>query len=176
MDYETLLQLRETCAGGSNAAKKLANSALKSLRWIETGGEPGDWDSLVDLTDQHQLPIMPFEYATEKGPMGQWGGQYVLWDWRMFMANLSPDQYRYMFADQGIKQFMFRALPFPSPYPALAGYPHFEFTAIRDDGLQVGIHPPGKGGGSADLDLAHRRRAQRSHEAGQEEGGSRKKS
>ena len=146
MDHETLLQLRESCAGGSNAAKRLANSALKTLRWRETGGAPGDWDTFVDLTDQHEVPVMPWEYATEKGPNGQWGGQYVLWDWRMFMANLSPDQYGCMFADQGIKKFMFRALPFPSPYPALAGYPHFEFTAIRDDGLQVGIHPPGKGG------------------------------
>ena len=60
MDYATLLQLRESCAGGTNAAKRLANSALKTLRWRETGGAPGDWDTMVDLTD-NAVAAMRFE-------------------------------------------------------------------------------------------------------------------
>ena len=146
MDYQTLLQLRETCAGGNNTAKKWANSALKSLRFMETAGIEEDYNIVVDLTNTYDLPIMPWQYATEKGPNGQWAGEYVQWDWRRYIAGLSADQYSELFGEQGIQKFVFRALPFASPYPGLEGYPHCEFTAVRDDGIYVGLHPPGKKG------------------------------
>ena len=144
MDFQTLLGLRQTCAGGAHAANRLANSALKSLRHLETAGTPDDWNIRIDLTNTHELPILPWQYATEKGPNGQWAGQFVHWDWRIFLASISPEHYTDIFEDKGIREFLFRALPFESPYPALAGRPHFEFTAIREDGIQVGLHPLAK--------------------------------
>ena len=66
---------------------------------------------------------MPWGYATEEGPNGQWRGTFVHWSWRKYLANLDAQLYEDMFANQGIRQFVFRALPFPYPYPALAGYP-----------------------------------------------------
>ena len=54
----------------------MANAALKSLRHMETKGNDDDWRISVDLTAVDSIPIMPWQYATEKGPNGQWGGSW----------------------------------------------------------------------------------------------------
>ena len=63
----------------------------------------------------------------------------------VYLSKLDQEIYEAMFGDQDIASFACRALPFASPYPALAGSPHFEFTATLADGLKVGIHPAWQG-------------------------------
>ena len=51
-----------------------------------------------------------------------------------------------MFGAADIASFVCRACLFLPPYPPTAKMPHWEFTAMRSDGVQVSFHPPGRGG------------------------------
>ena len=148
MQHQELLVLRASCAGGSDASHRIANSALKSIRFMSTKDEPdgGCEGSSVDITEMAGQPILPWQYTDDKGPTGQWAGQAVFWSWREYLANLDPANYELMFDKEDITSFVCRACPFPSPYPATSNMPHWEFTATRADGIKVGIHPPGRGG------------------------------
>ena len=77
----------------------VANSALKSLRFMSTSAED-DGDEVsqaVDLTDHDTIPIVPWAYACAGGPSGQWAGQIVMWSWKDFIAKLEPPVYEALF-------------------------------------------------------------------------------
>ena len=59
---------------------------------------------------------------------------------------LDRRMYEQMFGREGIKRFVCRACPFPSPYPATSEGPHWEFTVTLTNDAQVGLHPPGRKG------------------------------
>ena len=149
MDYESMLARRQACAGGPPTSHRMANCALKGLRFIGTRENDDDCSEsglFVNLTDQDMVQVVPWAYTTDKGPSGQWEGQTVDWSWKDYIACIDPDTYRTLFGENGITSFICRACPFPSPYPPTAGTPHWEFTATRSDEVQVGLHPPGRGG------------------------------
>ena len=148
LSHQEVLDLRLSCVGGTKEAIQLANSALKTMRFVSTtmdedGGCEG---TVVDVSALWETPILPWQYQDEKGPNGQWSGEVVWWNWKDFVAKLNPVMYAEMFGEHDIVSFVARACPFRSPYPPTAKLPHWEFTATRADGVKVGIHPPGKSG------------------------------
>ena len=147
MLYQDLVALRSSCAGGTETSHKMANSALKTMRFVSTQDVPdGACEGLsVDLSALAEIPILPWQYTDEKGPIGQWEGQVVMWRWREYLAKLEPSIYELLFGQEDITSLVCRACPFPSPYPATAQMPHWEFTATRADGIKVGFPPAGAG-------------------------------
>ena len=94
MTHAQMLALRQclsqSCAGGtdSETSHRMANAALKSLRHVSTRGDGADWAVYIDLSEQDDLPIIPWEYVDEKGPKGCWGGKVFSWSWRRYLARM----------------------------------------------------------------------------------------
>ena len=144
-----MIDRRAACAGGLATGHKLANAAVKSLRFMGTKAvqsTPDEEGVCLDLTEFDTIPVMPWEYIAEAGPSGQWRGETVPWSWKDYIASLGRQIYEAVFGGEGVTRFVCRACPFPSPYPGVTGGPHWEFTATKTNGEQVGLHPPGRKG------------------------------
>ena len=149
MEYAEVLDRRAACAGGLAHGHKLANAALKSFRFLCTNSVQQSSDEegcCLDITEFETMSVMPWEYIDDKGPSGQWKGETVPWSWKEYIASLDRLTYEAIFGLEGITRFVCRACPFPSPCPGVNGGLHWEFTATKQNGEQVGMHPPGRKG------------------------------
>ena len=142
-----MLERRTTCAGGSAASHASANAALKTLRYHAAipRFEAGSTD--IDLTACDTIPVVPWEYIDEKGPVGEWAGETFDWSWKDYITMLDRRMYEKMFGREGITKFVCRACAFPSPYPGTfticAYLPHWEFTVTLTNCVAVGLHHDG---------------------------------
>ena len=73
MDYFSMLERRNTCAGGYAVSHAAANAALKTLRFHAAEPRNGDTSTpgSIDPTRCETIPVIPWEYLDEKGPVGQ---------------------------------------------------------------------------------------------------------
>ena len=150
MDRAQMAERRQDCAGGPRTSHKMANSALKSFRYMMTlddaDATSGHGALYIDLTEVDAVPILPWEYSEGKGPAGSWSGETVDWSWRDYISKLDSALAESILGDNDLRVFAARACPFPSPYPGTAGLPHWEFSIVRSDDVFVGLHPPGRQG------------------------------
>ena len=149
MEYAEVLDRRAACAGGLAHGHSRANAALKSFRFLCTNSvqqSPDEEGCCLDITEFETMSVMPWECIADKGPSGQWKGETVPWSWKEYIASLDRLTYEAIFGLEGITRFVCRACPFPSPYPGVNGGLHWEFTATKQNGEQVGLHPPGRKG------------------------------
>ena len=93
MLHQDLLSLRLSSVQSAATSHNMANSALKTMRFMSTDATVNGQcvGELIDLSALAEVPILPWQYVDDKGPAGEWGGEVFLWSWREYLARLDPD-------------------------------------------------------------------------------------